>query len=200
MRSAAVAGLCRVSTNRVVLFVLCPYKVMPRDRRKVAVCRANPSLGGGVGDRGRSPVCAPRPRPTGSGHHWPRGPAAVGSPGRMHTGPGPLGHFTKTTVTVLPQLREYVFTSSSWQRHQQRPFEFSTFSQVNISRPFCYFFRSFLIFTIVIWKKKLKKKLIIEILSKTRMIKFSSPTGRPIRKPRRPVDAFSGESSRPDPP
>lgn len=113
MRSAAVAGLCRVSTNRVVLFVLCPYKVMPRDRRKVAVERASPTRGDGVGNHGRSVHGAARPPPIGAHRHRPREPAAVDSSSRMHTGPGRLGHFTKTTVTVVPPIREYIFTSSS---------------------------------------------------------------------------------------
>ncbi|CAH1724684.1 unnamed protein product [Aphis gossypii] len=75
MRSAAVAGLCRVSTNRVVLFVLCPYKVMPRDGRKAAVHRASPPRGGaasGAGNHGRRALCAPRPRPIGARRHRPR--------------------------------------------------------------------------------------------------------------------------------
>ncbi|CAI6365185.1 unnamed protein product [Macrosiphum euphorbiae] len=69
MRSAAVAGLCRVSTNRAVLFVLCPYKVMPRDGRKIAVHRASPSDAGAVAGaayHGRRALCTTRPRPIGA--------------------------------------------------------------------------------------------------------------------------------------
>lgn len=86
---------------------------MPRERRKVAVRWANPSRGGGVRNLCRRPMGTARPASTGEHRHRPRAPATVRSSGRMHTGPGPLGHFTKTAVTALSPRREYAFTTSS---------------------------------------------------------------------------------------
>lgn len=86
---------------------------MPRERRKVAVRWANPSRGGGVRNLCRRPMRTARPASTGEHRHRPRAPATVRSSGRMHTGPGPLGHFTKTAVTALSPRREYAFTTSS---------------------------------------------------------------------------------------
>lgn len=118
MRSAAVAGLCRVSTNRVELFVLCPYKVIPRDRRKAAGNRASPSFGGGVRNHSRFVVRATRPPSTGTLRHRPRGPAVIDSPGRMHTGPGPLGarpfhENYRNRSALLPPKREFEVHISS---------------------------------------------------------------------------------------
>lgn len=95
MRSAAVAGLCRLSTNRVVLSVLCPYKVMPQDGRKVAVDWANPSSANGVRNHDRPVPSAVRPPSTDRYRYRPQTPGTMDSPGRMHTGPGPLSHFTE---------------------------------------------------------------------------------------------------------
>lgn len=79
MRSAAVAGrLCRLSTNRAVLSVLCPYKVMPRDRRKVAADRANPSFGGGVRNHRRPVPAAARLQSTDRHGYRPRAPGPGG--------------------------------------------------------------------------------------------------------------------------
>lgn len=106
MRSAAVAGLCRESTNRAVPFVLCPYKAMPPDRRKVAAvsgesiarsrCR-EPRPRNARARTSRVHRCATARTPL-TGGRW-VSPAAVCT----HAGPGPVApdHFTKTVVTVL---------------------------------------------------------------------------------------------------
>ncbi|VVC40109.1 Hypothetical protein CINCED_3A001399 [Cinara cedri] len=137
MRSAAVAGLCRLSTNRVVLFVLCPYKVMPRDRRKVAGNRASPLFGGGVRHRVRFVVCATRSPSTGLRRHRPRGTAVMDSPGRMHTGPGPLGarpfhENYRNRSALLPPNREFEVHASSARQQLSTVVDSSRFHQVNI--------------------------------------------------------------------
>lgn len=91
---------------------------MPRDRRKAAGNRASPSFGGGVRNHSRPAVRTTRPPSTDTLWHQPRGPAAIDSPGRMHTGPEPLGarplhENYRNRSALLPPKREFEVHISS---------------------------------------------------------------------------------------